>query len=195
MNRLAASILVLAVVLTGAAAAATGPAPGDAAKAAPAANPEGKQPGGTIMIQPSPVSLPAVQLFATQPATFLRLGAPNCKQVPVHGEVYGRVPFIFGSTGNITLVPNGPTATACPVFVIGVDRNGFNPVNNQPISSLPPNTEFFVTVCLQAMPGMAPGSSGLCTLKYTAVDETSAGDYMVGSNNQVTVPYTIKPAS
>jgi len=184
MNRLVVSALILVLALAGAAAAAPDTAPGAAAKPA-AAQPGAKQTAGTIGFQ----ALPNVQIFATQPAVNLRLGAPP-KMVPLQGAVFGRTPFNFGSITVSPNVPNGqPGQSACPVYVSGINTSEPNGVR-----TLQPNANFTVYVMLQAMPNMPARSGGNCALKYSALDLTASGQFESGSGNQVSVPFTIVPA-
>ena len=185
MNRLAASTLILVLALAGSASAAPDAAPGGAAaRPAPAAQPGAKQPAGTIGFQ----ALPNVQIFSNQPAVNLRFGGP-AKMVVLQGAVFGRTPFKFGS---ITVTPNVQPGqngqSACPVYVNGVNNSDPNGV-----TTLQPNANFTVYVWLQAMPNTPARSSGICTLKYSALDQTTNGQFESGSGNQVNVPFTIKP--
>lgn len=190
MNRLAALFLISVLALTAAAQAAPGTEAGGATKPAPAAQTGAKQPDGTIGFQP----LPNVQIFSSQPAVNLRLGAAP-KVVALSGAVYGRTPFMFGSITVTPNVPNGQSGqTACPVYVSGTNLTGLNPPSSTPLTTLAANANFTVYVTLQAMPGMAARSRGNCTLKYSALDQTANGPFESGSGNQVTVPYTIVPA-
>jgi len=183
MNRLVASTLILVLAITGSAIAAPDAAPG-AAKPAPTAQPGARQPAGTIGFQ----ALPNVQIFSGQLAVNLRLGAAP-KMVPLQGAVFGLTPFNFGSiTVSPNVPPGQPGQTACPVFV-----NGFNGSGPNGIKIFQPNASFTVYVMLQAMPNMPARSSGTCTLKYSALDQTASGQFESGSGNQVSVPYTILP--
>ena len=175
MNRLVASTLILVLAIAGSASAAPDAAPAAAAKPAPAAQPGATQPAGTIGFQ----ALPTVQIFSGQLAVNLPLGASSPRPVTLSGAVYGLERF----NGSITIFPNGPTSSACPVYVSGNNTN----------LSLAPNANFAVTVYLQAMPGMPARSTGTCTLAYTAFDQTASGMFNVSSGNQVNVPYTIRP--
>ena len=114
-----------------------------------------------------------VELFMQQKTGTLQPG--QTKAVKVRGQLFGNVNF----RGNITLAPNGPASTACPVFKSG-DNNNLNLQAGQP---------FVVFVTLQA-PGQP--TSGNCALKYSALYTDRTPPCEAGKGNQVNKPYLVR---
>ena len=67
---------------------------------------------GAFAAHAQKVLLPKVEIFPNQPGTIIFQG--QVQPLQLTGAVYDRA-----FQGFITLEPNGPTATACPVFLLG----------------------------------------------------------------------------
>jgi hypothetical protein len=132
-----------------------------------------KQAAGVISFP----QLPSVQIFPNQPAIKIQQG--QTKVLTVTGAVYGFIPF----SGDINLFPNGPKATACPIFVSGGNPNVTFPANSESVR---------VQLTVMA-PANTPRGSYNCALAYTAIQHTPQGLFGVGGGNQVNIPYNVIP--
>jgi hypothetical protein len=122
------------------------------------------------------VKLPSLELFANQLPILIRPG--EARTVPISGAVY-----VTGFSGSVTLGPNGPKQTACPIFL-----NGDNPFVQFPVG--PDSVRVGLNVWVP--PETPPGTYN-CALRYTAIHKIlRVGDFSVGKGNQVNVPYTVR---
>jgi hypothetical protein len=125
-----------------------------------------------------PFKLPKVEIFADQLPIIIRPG--EFKTVTLTGAVYDT-----SFNGRITLDPNGPKETACPIFfsLPGVPTPVSAPVGPDSVK---------VQVGLRGPVGVAAGDY-TCALKYTAIHSIfNVGDFSVGKGNEVRVRYTLK---
>ena len=115
--------------------------------------------------------LPSVELYAFQPAVLVSASNPNMQAVPIYGAVYNTT-----FNGIISVTPNGPTQTACPIYL-------YSDTSPRSISVGGFNTTIYVKV-----PSGTPKGNYNCGLQYSAY----CGSINVSKGNQVNVPYTVK---
>jgi hypothetical protein len=137
--------------------------------AGPAAPP--KQTNGVISFP----QLPSVGIFPNQPAIKIQQG--QTKTLTLTGAVYGFIPF----NGDINFFPNGPKATACPIFLSGTNPN----------VTFPPNSESVAVKLVVMAPANTPRGSYNCALTYAALQNTPNGPAYVGGGIQINVPYNV----
>jgi hypothetical protein len=124
-----------------------------------------------------PAGFPKVEIFADQLPIIIRPG--ESKMVTLTGAVYDS-PF----NGRITVEPNGPKETACPIIVL--------PSTPQPVWLPVGPDSVRLQVAVKGPAGVAPGDY-TCALKYTAIlSIPNVGDFSVGKGNEVRVRYTLK---
>jgi len=138
------------------------------AAAGPAAPP---QTAGVISFP----QLPSLQIFPNQLPIKIQQG--QTKTLTLTGAIYGFIQF----NGDVNLFPNGPKATACPIFVSGSNPNKTFAANAESV---------MVQVTLMA-PANTPRGSYNCALAYTAFQHTDNGPASVGAGNQVNIGYNV----
>jgi hypothetical protein len=122
---------------------------------------------------------PTLEIFSNQQP--ILIGRSQPKGLTLLGAVYdGQILF-----GRVTVRPNGPQETACPIFFTG----------GTPTFSAPRNSTNVPVPLTVSVPANHPLGNFNCGLTYTASQTNPATGEEVPirtNGNQVNVPYTVK---
>lgn len=102
--------------------------------------------------------IPSVELYAFQPAISVSASNPDMQPVPIYGAVYNTT-----FNGIISVTPNGPTQTACPIYL-------YSDTSPRSISVGGFNTKIYVKV-----PSGTPKGNYNCGLRYSAYHNVNGG--------------------